>query len=185
MGKILMLLMISLLFSNVTHSQNTNTSKPIIEIDPPYGVVSLIVQPDSPVSIIETQLLTDLNGSFPQLRYVVKNKTSNEILSVTVDFYNKHNVASWFKHANGWSETTGNKEGSRAVIGPYGTYENMRRKPTRPLVNSVISEFDDRKNKGVLLGLWVGFVRNVVFVDGREYNFQLNSDDFRGLLLDH
>ena len=156
----------------------------LVEIPKSYGVVSIMSQPDTPVVFKEIQLLTNQQGNFPKIRYLVENNAKKGVVSVTVEFHQRSRVGKWAPYSDSWAETTGNKNKKVVIILPGQTYENIPKEKLNlmPFDKEIIGILDPRMDRPRLLTYWVGFIKKVNFSDGTEYDCGFSGDDIEAIL---
>jgi len=156
------------------------------EIPPDLGAVFMLDQKDSPVVFEKIQLFTDRKGSFPEVRYVIRNTLNKAIASISVEFHQKSKIPNWQSHSGYWVESTGDETKMIPVIPAYGTYENFpynsKRDQTFP-ENMFKTPTENSSSK--LVTVWFGLVARVTFVDGTEYRAPKFEEGFNALLIDY
>lgn len=159
-------------------------SKKLVEIPSDLGIVSVLKQPDSPMSIDEIQLLTDEQGGFPKIRYVLRNNSSKEVVSFAVGFRHRSKIRQWQRHGNGWTENIGSDK-KDVLIEPNGVYESVKKDSVGP--NSFDKDFTKifgiGNDNAKLVTFWVAFVKEVRFKDGTAYDTGSLEDGVTAILL--
>lgn len=157
----------------------------LFEIPKNIGLVAIGYQPDAPANIEEVQLLTDHQSNFPKVRYLIRNRSDKKIVSISVEFHQISKVRKWVPYGSGWVETTGKRDNKTVVIGPGGTYENMKKilAGVYSQTNEIPEILNASKHDSKLMTFWIGFVSQVIFKDGSEYNMPKIGDDLDDMML--
>lgn len=184
MRKLILVLWCLIIPSSIS-AQSGNFAEKLIEIKQKYGVVSIVVQRDSPVVFEEVQLFTDRHASFPKLRYVVRNRSPKSIVSVSIEFHQRSRLRSWGRYSDSWIDTTRDTDPIKVLMPPGGIYENMEKVDVSQLMDTKDAQriLDNLRNGPKMLTFWVGFVKKVVFDDGTEYSAAELGDNIDDILL--
>lgn len=192
MRKTFFLIALQIILAQFVFGQSTVTAKDrVISFPKENGFVTLALQPDCPLKIVNAEILIDEDGKNPNVKYTLKNTSSKAIRYFSVAFHRRFRIGQWARYGVGSEDGIGDKSGKGIDLLQSGeNWTNWRDEeieivPMNEKVKCILSsgslakkETDEPKLKI----FYVGLVTKVIFSDGTIYDAKETSNNIYDLL---
>jgi hypothetical protein len=172
MSKFILAIITLLFFSNFLYGQAAVKQR-LIKLSDQLASISIVDQQDCPLKIIALEAYVTEDGSRPEIRYDVQNRSKKRVTYFSVAYINKYWIGKWASHGIGGENGIGREDGKGPVLlFPGDKYWNLQSSDFTVVKSSpeVDQLFIRKENTPVLKLFCVAMVTKVIFSDGAVYD---------------